>query len=210
MNLDLSALQPYYESLGLYCRLKEPTYDWGHTLVTVSDRPDFVLSTNIDMTGIEYAVNYSGDNVDLRIIVVAKKDRNKGMANKLLKPIFELAPEVVTLRDESNGFWEHIKDKYPEIDWRIELEECMSEEQIDIYFPSGFDPTKRDGGVWPDRHTEGWLCASNPDDYDSMLWQIVIDWAKEHNDITPETIGEIASNAWWAGYHRGLLNGRKE
>jgi hypothetical protein len=209
MTLDLQPVKAYYESLGLNCRIREPKYEWGDTKITVTDGPNFVLSTHIDMTGIEYTVTQEGDEVFVWEIVVKKDARGKGLANKLLKPIFELHPEVVTLRDESRGFWEHIQEQHPEIEWRVELEESMSQEQYARYFPEGWDPTKRDAGVWPERGTDGWLCANNPDDYDSALWAAAGEWATQKwGKEIAEDVAEAISNAWWAGYMKGWDNGK--
>jgi hypothetical protein len=161
------------------------------------------------MTGIEYSVSQDGDEIFIGIIVVKKADRGKGLAEKLLKPIWELGPEVINLDDESFGFWDRIKEKHPEIEWRISLNENMSQEQYDRYFPDGWDPTKRDAGVWPKRGSDGWLCADNPDDYDSALWAAAGEWATQKwGKEIAEDVAEAIANAWWAGYMKGWDNGK--
>jgi hypothetical protein len=191
--MNLESLVPYYEGLGLHCRIREPKYEWSDTKVTVSSDPAFSLTTHSTKnTGIEFSVSYDGEDVFINIIVVAKDKRGHGLARKLLVPIFQLEPETISLADESNGFWGKIQDEHPEITWKVELEESWSERDYETYLGPTFDPLNRE-----------WNMPRNPDDASSALWDYFKnDYLTAYTQLSEEERDEIAtiiSNAFWNG-----------
>jgi predicted GNAT family acetyltransferase len=198
--MGLTFLKSYYENLGLYCRIKKPKYEWGNTIITVSSRESFALSTHDnENTGIEFYVNSDETEITINIIVVAQKHRGHGLASKLIKPIFEIIkPQTIILRDESKGFWNKVEKNHPEINWKIELEESFSEEDYEKYFGDNFDPLDRNGA-------DGWELPNNIDDTSSACWLYFYKTYLPQNypALSNEECDEIAtiiSNAMWSGH----------
>jgi hypothetical protein len=52
----------------------------------------------------------------INTIVVASKDRGKGLSSKLIKKLIDvMSPDVIEVSDMSGGFWKRFESKHPEI-----------------------------------------------------------------------------------------------
>jgi GNAT superfamily N-acetyltransferase len=61
--------------------------------------------------------------ITVKIIVIAREDRGKGLARKLVEALlscFEGRIYRIIVFDMSGGFWEKMKSTHPEIDWVLE------------------------------------------------------------------------------------------
>jgi ribosomal protein S18 acetylase RimI-like enzyme len=134
---QIEELSNEYREMGFYVGLAS---DRGDPFIDVSDNPEqdyyykspehtgmFVRfrQERIDRsrTGREKFLKWLDSDEDeiivahVNSIVVAKKDRGTGIAERLLTKMIEvMRPDVVEISDESGGFWKRFASKHPEVE----------------------------------------------------------------------------------------------
>jgi hypothetical protein len=53
-------------------------------------------------------------------IVIAAKDRGKGLAKKIIDAVMKTKPKRIEFSDESGGFWKKMESLYPDVEFCYE------------------------------------------------------------------------------------------
>jgi GNAT superfamily N-acetyltransferase len=118
-NSDIfSKMKMGFEKLGLFVTI--PEHDDDYAISAADNERDDYFFRWPEHTGF-FATWHEiddGFHAHLDTLVIAKSERGKGLAAKILEifvDAFDGKLKEISLNDQSNGFWSHQEIKYPNI-----------------------------------------------------------------------------------------------
>jgi predicted GNAT family acetyltransferase len=120
-----NTLKAFFKSIGLNCKVEKQFLE---TIITAADNHNLDFTWNKEgHTGIFlyyyplFKVSTSFDNpkylIHINSIVIKKEDRGKGLGRQIVETLIETFGDslyAIEYSDLSNGFWNHMKELFPE------------------------------------------------------------------------------------------------